>query len=239
MGPTIGLLSSTRRASGSGTTASGGSDQDYLATLLQTRDGGYLLGGQSDSDAGPGKQSAAQYSGDYWLVRLDAQGTRLWDRTYGSGGQDWLTAVLETDDGGLLVGGTGTPYSTNSQDYYVYKTDAQGLVQWEHGYGGHPIERLAAMQPAAGGGYWLAGTSRSGLEYDKTQPSRGGADYWLVRIDANGKLLADYSYGGAQDDDLYALQPTRDGGLLLGGSSASGVGARRASPAGARKTIGW
>jgi hypothetical protein len=86
----------------------GGSDQDSLTELRQTSDGGYILGGSSESDISGDKTEASRISGDYWVVRLDAAGNKQWDKTIGGGRYDELTSLEQTMDGGYILGG-GSP----------------------------------------------------------------------------------------------------------------------------------
>src|SRR4051812_13082469 len=62
----------------------GGSNIDYLNSLQQTSDGGYILGGASSSGIN-GDKSQANHGGsnnidieDYWVVKLDANGNKTW-----------------------------------------------------------------------------------------------------------------------------------------------------------------
>jgi len=80
------------------------------------------------------------------------------------------------------------------------------------------------------GGYVLAGSSDSNISGDKTQASRGGHDYWIVKTDAQGNKAYDYLFGGAADEEFRYIQRTSNGGLLLGERSNSGVSGDRTQP---------
>jgi hypothetical protein len=84
--------------------ALGGSGIDGARTLVQCRDGGFLIGGSTSSNDGDlinNNLSAA----DYWLVKLNNNGTILWNKTLGSTGEDNAAAALETLDGGYIIAG--------------------------------------------------------------------------------------------------------------------------------------
>src|SRR5205823_4127873 len=92
----------------------GGSDNDDLTSLQQTSDGGYILGGSSSSPASGNKTSAAFGNFDFWVVKLDAAGNKLWDRSFGGDADDLLTGVQQTSDGGYILGGrSGSAVSGN------------------------------------------------------------------------------------------------------------------------------
>jgi hypothetical protein len=91
----------------------GGPSTDWLRTVIQTADGGYLLGGSSYSGAGGDKSetnkgpynSPYYYYMDYWVIKVDAAGNRVWDKTIGGIFNDDLRALQQTADGGFILGG--------------------------------------------------------------------------------------------------------------------------------------
>ncbi|MFO0485605.1 MAG: T9SS C-terminal target domain-containing protein, partial [Sphingobacteriia bacterium] len=78
----------------------GGSNWDDLWFLQQTSDGGYILGGWSwsDADIAGGKSENSRGSYDYWVVKLDANGNKQWDKTLGGSGGDQLFSLQQTAD---------------------------------------------------------------------------------------------------------------------------------------------
>jgi hypothetical protein len=209
----------------------GGSDVNWLTSLQQTADGGYILGGQSNSGITNQKSQASQGDLDYWIIKLDASGTKQWDRTYGGSGREELAIIRQTADGGYIVGGLSeSPASgdktqpvSGSTDYWVLKLNFAGTLQWEHSYGGNQFEVLTAVLQTTDGGYLLGGHSNSGIGTGKTHSSRGGYDYWVVKADANGTQQWDRTYGGDGTDRLHGMQQTADGGYIFGGASASSI----------------
>jgi len=92
----------------------GGTNFDGIHALQQTSDGGYILGGISFSDASGNKNSAHYGSGDYWVVRLDASGNKLWDNSFGGTSNEVLRSLQQTSDGGYILGGSS--YSNKSAE---------------------------------------------------------------------------------------------------------------------------
>ncbi|MFO0399157.1 MAG: T9SS C-terminal target domain-containing protein, partial [Sphingobacteriia bacterium] len=176
------------------------------------------------------------------LARAAPRGPRiLWDRTYGGSNHEDLTEILPTADGGYLLGGRSasgmngnkTAPRRGDYDYWVVKIDAQGAVEWDRTYGGsynldNPVlyfsqaDLLTSLVSTADGGYLLGGKSMSPANTgNKTAPNRGSFDYWVVKIDAQGAVQWDSTYGGSSDDEPTALVATANGGYLLGGTSGS------------------
>ncbi|WP_165824134.1 T9SS type A sorting domain-containing protein [Pseudochryseolinea flava] len=171
----------------------GGSGSDVLSRLLSTSDGGYLLGGSSNSAQGGDKSQPSQGGDDYWIVKVDANGNKQWDKRFGGSGTDNLQLLLATLDGGYLLGGSsnsgqngdkGQP-SWGGDDYWIVKIDGSGQKIWDKRFGGSMNDLIAAMIPTFDAGFVVGGSSDSGQDGDKTQPSRGGLDYWVVKVDGN------------------------------------------------------
>ncbi|QMU28781.1 T9SS type A sorting domain-containing protein [Adhaeribacter radiodurans] len=209
----------------------GGSGKDNLTAIIKTSDGGYLSGGYSTSEMSGDKSQASQGKNDYWIVKSDKDGKKLWNKRYGGTDEDYLNTLIQTSDGGYLLGGSSlsgnggdkTEASRGSRDYWIVKISSTGVKQWDKRFGGSGVEELQKVLQLATGEYILAGMSNSPVSGDKSQASRGEQDYWLMKIDKNGKKLWDKTYGGSLNENLEALALTLDGGFLLGGSSLSGI----------------
>ncbi|RDC63907.1 T9SS type A sorting domain-containing protein [Adhaeribacter pallidiroseus] len=207
----------------------GGSQSETLTALLATPDGGYLAGGMSDSEATGTKSQAGKGKYDYWVVKTDNTGKKVWDKAFGGNQSDRLTTMVATPDGGYLLGGTSTTgisgdksqTGKGKEDYWLIKIDAKGTKQWDKSFGGPEKDSLATIITTPKG-YLLGGTSASGVSGDKSQAGKGATDYWILEIDGNGNKLWDKTFGGSGSDHLAALLATPDG-YLVGGSSASGI----------------
>ncbi|MEW6157825.1 MAG: hypothetical protein AB1813_10355 [Verrucomicrobiota bacterium] len=208
----------------------GGPGPEKLSVLQPIADGGVLLGGNSASP--PGRDKSSPYFGglgDYWIVRLDAAGFKLWENSFGGEGEDRLHAVVSLADGGFLIGGSsnslpgGNKSSPNfgSSDFWIVRVAANGARLWDRSYGGGDLEELAGVEWMQSGGFLLSGSSSSAPGASKLSAAAGLLDYWLVRIDSEGRKLWEKSFGGADRDQLAGVRQLADGGLLLGGSSES------------------
>lgn len=220
----------------------GGTSDDFLRDLRPTADGGYLLGGESTSGVSGDKTQASQggpaNAPDYWIVKLDASGQKQWDRSFGGSGYEYLHGVQQTADGGYIVGGqSDSPASGNktqgsiNADYWVVKLDATGQKQWDKTIGSASNDYLRSLQQTTDGGYVLAGYADAAVPSgDKSQPSRGGYDYWVVKLDAAGQKQWDRTVGGPTTEILNTVCQTADGGYMVAGTSQSGVGGDKTQP---------
>ncbi len=211
----------------------GGNSYDGLQSIQQTTDGGYILGGYSNSGISGDKTEASQGYGDYWVVKLTATGAIQWQNTIGGNSSDVLQSIQQTTDGGYILGGysdsdiSGDKTEENwggFDDYWVVKLTANGAIEWQNTIGGSSLDYLQSIQQTTDGGYILGGYSNSGISGDKTEASQGDYDYWVVKLTTTGTIQWQNTIGGSGDDQLQSIQQTTDGGYILGGYSDSGIG---------------
>ncbi|MDW8159386.1 MAG: fibronectin type III domain-containing protein [Bacteroidia bacterium] len=185
--------------------AIGGNAWDEGFSTRQTPDGGYIVAGYTIS-AGAGNW-------DVYVVKLDAFGNRVWDRTYGGPNRDEARSIIPTNDGGYIIAGHST--STGATETYIYllKIDGQGNKQWERTYGGTDWRVAYDVAQTGDGGYIVVGSvNNSGI---------GKRDLFLMKTDAQGNVQWAQAYGGAQDDYGFSVVLTRDGGYAVAGMSNS------------------
>lgn len=209
----------------------GGSAFDYLYSIEQTADGGYILGGYSGSDISGDKADNSNGGHDYWIIKTDAVGNIQWQNTIGGSGNDRLICILQTADGGYMLGGYSvsnisgdkTENTNGINDYWIVKTDASGIIQWQNTIGGNGGDQLNAVRQTPDGGYILGGTSDSDISGDKTENALGVDDYWLIKTDSTGNIEWQNTIGGNYSDRLYSIDLTADGGYILAGHSLSDI----------------
>jgi hypothetical protein len=233
----------------------GGSNTDNMYSVMQTPDGGYILGGMSTSgisgekteaNRGPAPPIPILATGDYWIVKVNDTGGIQWQRTYGGTNYDSYSSMDLTSDGGYIVAGNSnspvsgekTDTSRGVRDFWILKLNDTGGIQWQKTIGGSKDDMFQKIIQTVDGGYMLAGFSNSPISGNKTEANRSGGtspfnDYWAVKLDSTGVIQWQKTIGGADDDRLYDMVATPDGGYLLGGTSRSGIsGEKTQAPAG-------
>jgi hypothetical protein len=219
-------------------TSFGGIGDDILSDIKQTADGGFIIGGFSSSSVSGNKLAANYGQNDYWVVRLDSNGQKLWDKSFGSTGDDQLFSVLQRTDGGFLLSGSAesgvsgnkTNAGFGSLDLWLVALDSGGNKIWEKSYGGTSGESFGACIPTSDGGYLLGGRSYSGASGNKTSGNFGSQDYWIVKLDPDGQIVWDRSFGGDDVEELWSIRQVSDGGFLLAGWSQSFPSGNKTSP---------
>lgn len=211
----------------------GGDLEDFFASVHQTKDGGYMVAGHSSSNAGGDKTEGPKGANrsepeDYWLVKLNAAGTKLWDKSIGGGKSDYLTSMELTADGGYILGGSSNSAvgfdkseAGNTGDFWIVKVSANGTKEWDNTLIGGTELRM--VKQASDFGYLVGGWSQEPIGGDKSEGSKGRSDFWLVKLAANGSKVWDKTIGGNRDDKIKSLEITSDGGYILGGTSSSDV----------------
>jgi hypothetical protein len=101
----------------------GGQSWDRCHTVRQTEDGGYILAGSS--------RLKEKSSANAWLLKTNAIGNPIWERTFESTSSYELTSLQITSDGGFIVAGSSTSMDGAPADLLLIKTDAQGVTSSE------------------------------------------------------------------------------------------------------------
>jgi hypothetical protein len=222
----------------------GGKHADYLYDAVPTLDYGFIMvGGTLSNKTGDIKNNAGDT--DCFITKITENGSLEWTKTFGGSETDKIKCIVNAGDGGYLlaamsnspIGDVKTTAHIGQQDIWLVKLNIKGDISWQKSLGGLGNEQVNALVKTRDGGYLIAMSTASGMHQEqantentvadviyKTTVSRGNLDYWLVKIDANGKELWQKSFGGKYRDDLQQVLELEDGSIVLGGTSNSPAG---------------
>ena len=211
-------------------TSLGHSGTDKCFSILQTQDNGFLVSGVIDISSleldGCGSSSANRHAGgDYWIIKLDAFGTLLWSKSYGGSFSDTAYSAVETQTGDFIIVGSSdsddADINTNigSYDFWVLKLSSSGNMLWEKSFGGSEIDRARDVALTSDGNFLITGDSRSSNN-DLTN-NYGVSDIWIIKIDPNGELIWEKSFGGSNFDGVQAISIAENDSFLISGNSRS------------------
>jgi hypothetical protein len=204
----------------------GGSSDEYSVAAAATPDGGYVLTGYTLSN-NTGDVSANHGSTDFWIIKINATGSLLWQKTLGGTGDDRPNAIAVTTESKIAVAGftnsNNGDVSGNhgGQDAWIALLDnATGNLLLKKALGGNGDENGKALAPAPDGGLYLGGNSSSNSNGD-VGPSKGNTDFWLLQLDKNLSIVWKNNLGGTNNEDLNALAVGPNNTLVAAGSTKS------------------
>ena len=169
---------------------------DVALAVQQLSDGGYIIGGFTQSS------SWASY-----IIRTDSLGNAVWSNIYPGSWQSECYDIQATPDGGFILTGVETSYTTDG-DLLIIKLDANGNLIWKKIYGTVDIEKGESIQRLQDGGYIIAGLSTHGA---------GGYDMYVVRINSTGDSLWSRTIGGFGDDLAFSVASAQAGSYFVTG----------------------
>jgi hypothetical protein len=185
----------------------GGAGYDRANAVRQTRRGTYLVAGFTTSFGAGGA--------DVWsltLNELGALGGGI-QKTIGGPGEEWAWDVRETADEGSVVAGFTNSFGAGGRDVWVLRLDRLGNVLWQKTYGGVGEDEARAVVPTHDGGFVVAATTDSF--------GAGQEDFWVLRLDADGNVLWQHTYGSTGIDRAESIAQTQDGEFVVVGTTSS------------------
>jgi len=201
----------------------GGSHNEELSSIKQTLDGGYIVSGLTWSSKGI--ESTNNGENDYWILKLDSSGELEWEKSYGGSKFDLASSIQQTTDGGYIVGGRSK--SDDGQigenygnfDYWIIKLNDKGIIEWEKNYGGSKKDYFRSIQQTKDGGFIIVGGT--GSKNNDVNDHNGDFDYWVLKIDTEGSIEWEKTYGGSKLDEAWSVDQTLDDGYVVLGYSRS------------------
>lgn len=157
----------------------GADDYDFVSSIQQTSDDGYIVAAFT--------YSFADYYTEGWILKLDSNGAIEWQRTYGASGHsqikdemDYFYSIQQTEDGGYIVGGATRSFDAGVNDGWLLKLSSSGAVEWQRTYGSSEPDSSDSVQQTADGGYVAAGYTKS--------YGAGANDFLVLRLYSDGNI---------------------------------------------------
>jgi len=190
-----------------------GNQQSY--SMMQTKDGGYILTGYTDGNGSGGD--------DVFITKTDGLGKVLWSKAYGTKGDEAGWKVKQTSDSGYIVGGT---ISTNKGDGLLFKTKEDGSVVWAISINSDSAEDIYnVIESRFTGDFYVTG-------YVKTLDTFG-TDAFIAKFSSSGNFIWQRRIGGRGDEEAYAIVEEPNGYVAVVGKVVDDtvtVGGKLGSP---------
>jgi len=181
-----------------------------VESFQQTADSGYIIAGNTRSNVGG--------NSDINLLKIGPTGSEQWNRTFGGTfGDVRVESVLQTSDGGYLIAGSTSACRDNcTDDVWLIKVNPQGQEQWNLTMGGTGDEEVAFVRQTTDGGYVLIGNTNS--------YGAGSLDIWFVKVDSNGNMQLNNTFGGIGREKTYSVSQAAGGYIIAGYTESYGAG---------------
>jgi len=132
----------------------GGYYDDWGYSVQQTTDGGYIITG--------GTGSYGESDGDFYLIKTDSNGNKIWHKTFGDIWYDKSFSVTQTSDGGYIITGLTCPIF-GWANVWLIKTDSNGNKVWDKTFGGDGLSGGRSVSETSDGGFIITGYTSSSV----------------------------------------------------------------------------
>ena len=214
----------------------GGNSSDYIRSVFQTNDGGYIIGGSFKSRSIQIGEHTLTNNGssDGMMIKYSSEGEAEWARSIGGSNDDDISEVSKTNDGGYIVVGDFSSNSiqvgeytltnngsTTYTDGMIIKYSGSGEVEWARSIGGSDFEQIVSATPTSDGGYVVGGRFKSSSiqvgEYTLTKSESNYFDGMIIKYNSSGEVEWAKSIGESRDESISSVTSTSDGGIIAGG----------------------
>ncbi len=183
----------------------GGNANDQAFSVISTLDGGYAVLGFSESNSALGTNVI--------LVKTDENGEEQWSKSFGGTRDDKGYELVQDKAGNYIIIGQTSSIGNGEDDVLLLKVNSKGEEIWQKAYGGPYNDRGFSLAAAKDGGYILTG--RTELIEDES------ANVYLIRTDADGNLLWEQNFGGADIEIGEGVIEASDGSIVIVGENQS------------------
>ena len=189
----------------------GGLHQDMINSVLETKDGGFIMAGSTNSKGAGGE--------DMWLLKTDQQGNMEWETTFGGAKNDGINSIVETKDGGFALAGYTESKGSGKHDMWVIRTDKKGQPVWEKVYGESMADEANSIIQTKDGNFVLVGYSiipedstyekmRKVLPYTQQQ-------IWVIKTNDFGEILWKKEFMNEHYNSVHSVLETNEGNLYI------------------------
>jgi uncharacterized delta-60 repeat protein len=180
-------------------------DYTRIYSIQQTADGGYIAAGDMDD--------LFVSSSDAWVLKLNSDGSIAWQKTYGAStyvADEPVYSIQQTADGGYIA------VRRFGNKARIFKLNSDGSSAWQKTFGGDnssATDEINSIQQTADGGYIAAGYTFSF--------GAGSSDAWILKLNSDGNIVWEKSYGWSRSDHVVSIKETADGGYIAAGDTNS------------------
>ena len=163
----------------------GGSKGDVSLDVQQSEDGGYIVGGYTESDDGDVENNNGEH--DFWIIKLDALGNLEWEKNFGGQATDRAQSLQKVSTGGYIVTGLSSSNdgdlvdNMGSRDIWIFKLDNDGNMEWQKNYGSSRLDNGIDIKETEDGGFIATGNTFS-IEGNISTTLLPFSDLWIMKL---------------------------------------------------------
>jgi len=176
---------------------------DRFNKISEDSDGNYIFVGWT--------RSFGQGNSDFYILKVDPNGNLIWRKTWCGRNFDEANAIVEVEDGYLVLGYTMS-FGSGSKDVALVKFNKNGNVIWYKTYGGTKDDVGNRIEKTRDGNFIIVGST---LFYGTD------GDVYVIKVNPNGDVLWERYYGGDSEDEGECIRATSDGGYIISGNTRS------------------
>jgi len=184
----------------------GGKKEDEGKAITRAADGNLFVLGMT-------KSLAKDYDRDIYVAKVTLDGKLLWQKAIGGNRDENPGGIAGTDDGGVMIVGDTESFGKRYRDIYIAKLTKEGKTVFARTVGGKKTDEAHALTRMKDGNFALVGMRDTG--------TKNYEDFFVMKIDQNGKNLWAKTFGDYDDDSLESVTATIDGGIVAVGKTRS------------------
>ncbi len=190
----------------------GGERYDRLYSIMENAAGNLFIVGYTES--------IGEGDADGWMIKLNKDGDKEWDKTFGGKEDDRFYSIIQTDDKGYAMIGYTKSKGAGEADIWLLKFNENDNLQWDKtlqetdwGYGAKDDDRGYSIIQTKSGHYVVAGYTCSKGE--------GKADGKIMKLDREGRIILSKEHGGQENECISSIVESRDGHFIFAGYTQS------------------
>ena len=199
------LIKTNSQGDSTWTKTYGGLGDDIGSDIIQIENNGYILVGST--------KSYEEEDYDILIVKIDDSGNEEWVQSYGIGSNDFGQAILESRNGGYMIQFLVEGYGNGNTSVGLLRIDLNGNLIWSKAFGG-TINTKSRMFSTINSSEYISVCSQ--INY-----STNSSNAWLIKINDNGEIIWEKTFGKYGEDAGFSVIPTLDSGFIITGKSNS------------------
>ncbi|MBN2367091.1 MAG: T9SS type A sorting domain-containing protein [Calditrichaeota bacterium] len=191
-------------------------DYGFGVTLSQETDEMYIIG-NAGGFYNPTENDFMNHDSNVLVIKMNASGDTLWQKTYGGESHDFGKSILYFDENNIYVLGSTQSFGAGNFDVFLLKIDSAGNMLWNKTYGGKDFDYGSSFFLDAGNHLYILGSSNS-------HSNNLNPDILVIKTDTSGNEIWSKVIGGNDSEYGRDIIGTNNGSAIIGETNSYGYG---------------